>query len=258
MIRLQNMTCGYGKKVVLSEISLQIEGGHLTCLLGQNGAGKTTLFKTILGFIRPFEGTVFINEKPLHRLHPKELARAISYVPQAHATPFPYTAFDVVLMGRFVYSEGLFGLPDRKSRKIVHECFNRLEIEHLKDQYFSSLSGGEKQMVLIARAMAQQPLFIAMDEPTSNLDLGNQARVMNIAMMLKEQGYGVIMNTHAPEQALNYADKVILLQNGKIRDSGSPGEIMNSALISEIYKINLELVSAKTTDGKDHQVCVAI
>jgi iron complex transport system ATP-binding protein len=258
MIELKNIVCGYGKKVVLSGVNLTIEPGKLTCLMGQNGAGKTTLFKIILGLLPPMSGEVLFNGKPIKMLTPKEMAMAISYVPQAHGTPFPFTVFDVVLMGQYAYSEGMFKLPLKKNRQIANECICQLGIGHLKENYFSDLSGGEKQLVLIARAMAQQPRFIAMDEPTSNLDLGNQVKVMKIAQLLKDEGYGVIMNTHNPDHALNFADQVVLLKNGKIRESGNPTYVIDSPLITEIYETPIELVTTHTMGGDQRRVCLAV
>ena len=257
MIELKNISCGYGKKQVLSSVNLKIEEGKITCLLGQNGAGKTTLFKTIMGLLSPLNGTVFLNKKPLSHYTQKELARFFSYVPQAHNTPFPFTVSEVVLMGQYACSGGLLRLPRKENRKIATDCIHMLGIEKLKDNYFSTLSGGEKQLVLIARAMAQQPVFIAMDEPTSNLDMGNQVRVIKIAGMLKKQGYGIIMNTHAPEQALNFADHVILLKDGKVRKAGNPSQVLDSNMISEIYNTCIELVAAQTRNGDIRQVCIS-
>ncbi len=258
MIRIKNMVCGYGRKKILSDVNLEIEPGKLTCLLGKNGVGKTTLFKTILGFLPPLEGEILLGDKPLKKHSPKELAKMISYVPQAHGTPFPFSVFDVVLMGQFAYSGNLLSMPGKKNRDIAMECIQTLGIEKMKDKAFSKLSGGEKQMVLIARAMAQQPRFIAMDEPTSNLDLGNQVKVMQVAQLLRDKGYGVIMNTHNPDQALNYADCAVLLKDGKIKCSGHPDKIMVADQISEIYSTRVELFTTSTEDGSKRRVCVAL
>jgi len=258
MIQLQNIRCGYGKNVILSDVNLTIDHGKLTCLLGRNGAGKTTLFKTILGMLQPFEGTVLLHNKSLHSYTHKELAKKISYVPQVHGSPFSFTVLDIVLMGQYAHIDSFLGIPNKKHKAIALDCIKTLGIYNLTHKHFSKLSGGEKQMVLIARAMAQQPTFIAMDEPTSNLDLGNQSTVMQLAHLLKKQGFGVIMNTHAPEQALNHADHVVLLQNGGIKASGKPYEIINSKVISEVYNTNIELVTAQASDGKSRLVCVHI
>ena len=258
MIELKNISCGYGTKRVLSSVNLTIKEGEITCLLGQNGAGKTTLFRTILGMLPPLNGTIILNGKKLSDYTPKELARFISYVPQAHNTPFPFTVFEVVLMGQYARSARLLRLPGKENRRIASDCIQTLGIEKLKYKYFSTLSGGEKQLVLVARAMAQQPVFIAMDEPTSNLDMGNQTKVMKIAEMLKQQGFGIIMNTHNPDQVLNYSDKVILLKNGKVFKTGKPEQVMSSEIISGIYNTPVELVSAKTGNGTTRRICITL
>jgi len=258
MIELKNISCGYGRKQVLSSVNLTVFEGEITCLLGQNGAGKTTLFKTILGVLPPLSGTVILNGKNLSEYTSKELARFVSYVPQAHNTPFPFTVFEVVLMGQYARSAGLFRQPGKENREIACACIHTLGIDKLKYKYFSTLSGGEKQLVLIARAMAQQPAFIAMDEPTSNLDMGNQVKVMKIAEILKQQGYGIIMNTHNPDHVLNYSDAVVLLKNGKVFKTGTPKDVMNSEIVSGIYNTPVELVSAKISNGTTRRICITL
>lgn len=258
MIELSDLSCGYGQKRVLNEVNLQIEAGKMTCLLGKNGTGKTTLFKTLLGMLPALKGQIRLEGKPLQSYAPKALSRLMSYVPQAHGTPFPFTVFEVVLMGQYSASDGFWQVPDKKSKLIALKALQQLQIECLRNRLFSSLSGGEQQMVLIARALAQQPRYITMDEPTSNLDLGNQLTVMKMASWLRDQGYGIIMNTHNPEQALNYADQVVLLRNGRVRKAGNPVEVLNSQMISEIYSTDVELVEACTQDGQVRRVCVAL
>jgi iron complex transport system ATP-binding protein len=258
MIQTNNLVCGYGKKIILSDVNLQITPGEITSLLGKNGAGKTTLFKTILGLLPPLSGEVIIEGKELNKYAPHQLAKCISYVPQAHGTPFPFTVFDVVLMGQYSNARGFLKLPNHKSREIALKSMEMLDIIYLKDKFFSALSGGEKQMVLIARAIAQQPGFIAMDEPTSNLDLGNQMKVLKMVTMLKDEGYGIVMNTHCPEQALNYSDQVILLQNQQVTRQGKPGEILTSKTISRLYGTEIELTSASTSRGLHRKICMAI
>ncbi len=258
MIQLNNLTCGYGKKHILSNVTERIKQGEITCLLGKNGIGKTTLFKTILGLIPPLSGNILYKNKNITDYSHQELAKEISYVPQAHGTPFPFTVFDVVLMGNIAHAKGLFRHPSVEAQHIAASCISLLGIEHLSHQTFSKLSGGEKQMVLIARAMAQQPKFIAMDEPTSNLDMGNNIKVMKITHMLKKKGYGVLINTHSPEQALNYADHVIMLKEGKIAASGNPHVVIDTQSISDIYNAEIELIETKTIKGHMRKVCVTI
>ena len=258
MIELNNLSCGYGQKLVLEDVNLQIEAGKMTCLLGKNGTGKTTLFKTLLGMLPPLKGNIYLEDKPLKSYSPKSLSRLLSYVPQAHGTPFPFTVFEVVLMGQYSATDSFWHVPVKKNKIIALKALQQLQIERLRHRQFSSLSGGEQQLVLIARALAQQPQYITMDEPTSNLDLGNQLTVMKMASWLRDGGYGVIINTHNPEQALNYADQVVLLRNGRVRKAGNPIQVLNSQMISEIYSTDVELIEARTKDGLVRRVCVAL
>lgn len=256
MITLDNIQCGYGKKIILNNISCNIKKGALTCLLGKNGVGKTTLFKTILGILPTLSGNIYYDNKPLNSFTSKEFARYISYVPQAHGTPFSFSVFDVVLMGQYASTENIWGKPRKKSVEIALHCINSLGISHIANKPFSKLSGGEKQMVLIARAMAQQPMFIAMDEPTANLDMCNQIKVLQMAQLLKDKGYGIIMNTHDPNHALNYADKVIMLQNSEIMTSGEPKKVIDSGNISELYNTEIEIINAYTQNGVCKTICI--
>lgn len=257
MLKLENIDCGYGKKRILQNVNLSINSGEITCILGENGAGKSTLFKTILGLLPPLKGSVSFNDVLLNTCTQKDVAKIISYVPQAHGAPFNFTVFNIVLMGQYVHTRGLFSIPTKKNKQAAKDAIQLLGIGSLSNKIFSKLSGGEKQMVLIARAIAQQPRFIAMDEPTSNLDMKNQAKVMEIVDLLKQKGFGIIMNTHVPEQAFNYADQIILLKDGKVRKAGTPQEIMNSELISEIYNTKLELADVFMKNGENRKVCIA-
>lgn len=258
MIAVKNLSAGYGKKTILSNIYVDILEGEFTCLLGKNGTGKTTFFKTLLGLIPSLHGNIYYEGKNMFDLSPAQQAHIISYVPQAHNTPFPYKVIDVVMMGQYTHTKSWFGKPRKENKAVAHHCLEELGIERFANTTFSKLSGGEKQMVLIARAMAQRPKFIAMDEPTSNLDLGNQQLVLNTITKLKDGGYGIIMNTHSPEQALNYADKVLLLKNGQLAASGKPSDILDSELVSNLYNTKIEMISTKTSCGHTKHICIAI
>ncbi len=258
MISIENLSCGYGKKVVLDKVSATIEKGELTCLLGKNGAGKTTLFKTIMGLLPSLSGNVFIDDNAITSLSPSRLAKHISYVPQAHSTPFPFTVLEVVLMGQFVHTKGYFGKPSKENLNMAYESLFTLGIEHLAKKNFNKLSGGQKQMVLISRAIAQKPDYIAMDEPTANLDLGNSTKVMKVSGMLKKQGFGIIMNTHSPEQALQFADKVILLKNGLIEAEGKPDDVLKPEVLTELYDTKVEIIETFASSGEQRKLLITL
>lgn len=258
MITLNNLYCGYGNKEVLKDISFSIPEAKFTCLLGKNGVGKTTLFKTILGLLPAMGGEILYDGMRNTSFSAKKFARYISYVPQAHGTPFPFTVLDVVLMGQYAHSKSMFEKPKSLHIETAIQCMQTLGIEHLSHKNFARISGGEKQMVLIARAMAQQPKFIAMDEPTSNLDMGNQVRVMQLTKLLIQNGYGVIMNTHSPQQAMQYADEVVLLNDGTITHIGKPEEVLLANVVSDLYNTPMEIVETVTSSGDKRRVLITV
>lgn len=256
MIALKNISCGYQKKEVLSGVSVEIKQQNLTCLLGKNGVGKTTLFKTILGLLPVLKGEIIFNNKKKNAIPAKEFAKLISYVPQAHNTPFPFKVLDVVVMGQYIHSSGFMGAPAKQNIDIAVECLEILGINHLTHRNFTTLSGGEKQMVLIARAMAQQPDYIALDEPTANLDLGNRSQVMQTLCTLRDKGYGILMNTHSPQQVLHYADYVILLKNKGVAGKGKPAQVLTTNAVSELYNTPLEIIDAVSKNGEKRKVLI--
>lgn len=256
MITLENVCCGYDKKVVLKDVSISLRKSELTCLLGKNGVGKTTLFKTILGLIPALSGKIFYDGKENRNINAKDFAKYISYVPQAHGTPFPYSVLDVVLMGQYAHATGMFGKPEKKNVDIALQSLHSLGIDYLTKKNFSKISGGEKQLVLIARAVTQQPQYIAMDEPTANLDMGNQYSVLQLAQLLKQQGFGVIMNTHTPEHAINYADEVVLLHESRLLEHGNPKTVIHSKVLSKLYDTDIEMIKTQMSNGNYRYVCV--
>jgi iron complex transport system ATP-binding protein len=235
-IELKDLACGYGKKVVLEHFSAAIHTGEIFCLLGPNGIGKTTLFKTILHLLPPLAGEITIDGKDSRRLSSKELARYIGYVPQAHTPPFNFTTLDVIVMGR-ISRMGAFGSPKIADYDYAVEVLERLGVSHLKDRVYTRLSGGERQMVLIARALAQEPAFLMMDEPTSNLDFGNQARVLEQVIRVSRGNLGVIMTTHFPEHVMMLKSRVALLKRSGEIVEGDAESVLTGESLSETYGI---------------------
>jgi len=188
----QSVRCGYGRFDVVHDISFTVSAGEVLCLLGPNGAGKTTLFKSLLGLLPLRGGRVLLAGRDLSTWRRRELARTVAYVPQAQAAPFPFTVAEVVLMGR-TPRLGVAGSPGRADVLAAQENMSRLGVDHLAGRPFTGISGGERQLVLIARALTQEPELLMMDEPTSNLDLGNQARVLREIRALAADGLAIIM-----------------------------------------------------------------
>ena len=251
MIEIKNVSCGYKGKVVVSDFSATIRAGEIMCLLGPNGVGKTTLFKCILGILPLMSGSITYNGQDIREFNTAQMARIIAYVPQAHTPPFAFNAYDVVAMGRTAHL-GLTGRPSKEDMRIAAECMDRLGIGHLADRIYTELSGGERQMVLIARALAQEPAFLMMDEPTSNLDFGNQARVLENICNLAASGLGIIMTTHEPDHVFQCGANVSLMMNGKKYLSGSSEQIITENNLGSAYGIEVAVVNTPYHNREFH------
>lgn len=239
-IDLRNVSCGYGNRVIQSGISFSVKSGEICCLLGPNGVGKTTLFKTMLGFIKRISGEILLDGQDIAKMPLKKLAKNFGYVPQAQGSPFPYTVEEVVTMGRISHM-GLFATPGRKDRNIANSIMENLEISYLKNKLYTEVSGGERQMTLIARALAQEPSFLVMDEPTANLDFGNQIRVLRQINRLSQEGIGIIMTTHFPDHAFQCRSKVALLQRNKPFMFGNADEIVTEENLQSAYGVSIKV-----------------
>jgi len=242
-IQFKHATLGYGEKVVLKDVNLTLSTGKTTCVIGKNGAGKTTLFKSLLGLIPVLSGEILFDGKNVSQWSRRKFARMVSYVSQSRITAFPYSALDVVLFGRLAHLPS-FASPRKKDVEIAEECLELLNISHLRDRVFTHLSGGEQQMVIIARALAQQPAFLVMDEPTANLDFSNQAKIICQVNALKNTSLGVLMATHTPSQAEMCHADVIVIHNGTVWKQGNYDEIITERLLQEIYDVEVEICPA--------------
>jgi len=257
VLKVENLVCGYGSQRVIKEISFYIEQGQVMCILGPNGSGKSTLFKSILGFIDIEKGQILVNGRDIRQLSRKEMAENIGYVPQGHIPLFPFEALDVVLMGRTAHL-GLFQSPGKKEIKIAEEAFEILGIPHLRNKIYTKMSGGEKQLVLFARSLVTQPKILILDEPTSNLDFGNQIMVLKHIQKLADLGMSIIMSSHFPEHAFLYSQKVLLLEKGRIYGSGTPEDAVTEQSLEDLYGVKVDLMSATTRRGKNIKVCVPL
>lgn len=246
MIEVRNLQFAYGSRSVLQDVSFSARPGELVFILGANGAGKTTLFRCILGLLSGYRGQVLLDGQDASALSPRELAKKIAYIPQAHHPVFPYTALDMVLMGTN-HRLNLFSSPGKQERKIAMDALEQLGIGDYADRNFQHLSGGEQQLVLVARAIAQQAKILVMDEPTSSLDFGNQVRVLERVSALAWQGYTVLLSCHNPQHAMLYAQRVIALDQGRVVADGPPAAALNPELMRRLYGVPARFV--ETDDG---------
>lgn len=232
---VENLEFSYPKKDVLKDIGLSIEEGDCLAILGTNGAGKSTILKCLNKILKPRRGTVYINDRDTSELKGVELAKNIAYVPQNHDAS-RNTVFDTVLLGRKPYISWDVGENDMK---IVSDILALLNLEDYSMCYTDELSGGELQKVVIARALAQQPKILLMDEPTSNLDLRNQMEVLKIVEeIIKKQKISVVVTMHDLNLALRFANKFLLLKEGELFDFGN-ASIVNSDSIKAVYGIDV-------------------
>lgn len=242
LLQTSKLTIGYHNKPLVVEIDLTLQAAQVLCLLGPNGSGKSTLFKTVLGLIPALSGTVEFLSKPLTRWSRRQLARQIAYVPQQSHAMFAFSAFDMVLMGRSAHI-GLFSAPSTRDQAVAWQSLERLGVAHLAERLFTELSGGEQQLILLARALAQEPKVLILDEPTASLDFGNQILVLEQIRRLKDQGLGIFLCTHQPEHATRLADDVLLLANGKVLAQGSAYEVLNISNLAALYGLDDERLS---------------
>ena len=246
-----DLSVGYGSKAVASGISVEITTGQVFCLLGPNGCGKTTFFRTLLGLLRPLAGTVRLGGTLLADLSRAEIARRVAYVPQGHTPAFAYTVEDVVLMGRTAHL-GVVSQPGRRDRLKAHDALEHLGIGELADADYSRLSGGQRQLVLIARALAGEAAFMVMDEPTASLDYGNRSLVLCRIRALADSGIGVVLSSHDPDHVLAVGDQAALMRDGLILRQGPVDEVIDSASIGALYGMPVEVLVL--TDGR--RVCL--
>jgi iron complex transport system ATP-binding protein len=238
MIEVRNLSFQYSRETkVLDGISFSAEEGQFISLLGPNGAGKSTLMKCMLGLMRSYSGEILIDGINIRTLTPRALAKKIAYIPQSADSVFNYTVEEVVLMGTTPHASGILG-PGKKEKAAAGEALQNLGIRKLQDRSFMNISGGERQLVLIARALAQKADILLMDEPTANLDYGNQVQVLEGVKKLVRNGYTIIQSTHNPDQAFLYSDQLMALNHGKIIAFGSPEEMITDRLIHELYGID--------------------
>lgn len=234
LLSAENVTIGFSGRPVLRDVSLTFRRGEIVSLLGPNGSGKTTLLRTLLGFHHPEKGRVLFEGRAISARDRQTIARNIAYVPQVHRASFAYRVMDVVLMGRIPH-KSFFCRITREDTEIAIDALRKLSILHLKDRPYTQISGGERQLTLIARAMAQGAHTLIMDEPLNGLDYGNQIKLLESLLDLGNEGYTLIKSTHFPDHALWIAHRVVMLKDGAVMADGAPDQVITGANLYALY-----------------------
>jgi len=253
-LKVERLAFGYPGRVVGRDVSFSLAAGQVLCLLGPNGSGKTTLFRTLLRLIEPHGGAVLVDGASIGGWPRRRLAQVFGYVPQAQAGTFPFSARDVVLMGRTAHV-GVFASPTARDHRHAEAALEALGIAHLADRSYPEMSGGERQLALVARALAQEPSILVLDEPTASLDFGNQVRVLAHVQSLAQRGIAVVLSTHDPDQAFLCADLVALLHDGRLAHLGPPSDVITAATLRDAYGVDVDVVTI-VRGGRPIRVCL--
>jgi iron complex transport system ATP-binding protein len=241
MLTVQSLAFGFPGRTIGRDVSFALEAGEVMCVLGPNGGGKTTLFRTLLGLLPPHAGTITIDAAPLQSLSRTEVARRVGYVPQGHAGYFAYTVREFVLMGRTAHL-GIFSSPAKRDGMVAERALESLGIAHLGDKPVTEISGGERQLALVARALAQEPKLLVLDEPTASLDFGNQVRVLQRVSALAASGISILFSSHDPDHAFLCARRALLLAGGRVLEIGAPRAVIRPDTLQRLYGVSVSVI----------------
>lgn len=238
MLEVRGLRCGYGKTEIVHGASFDVADGEFVCIVGSNGCGKTTTLKTVLGLLPPLGGEVLLGGADVLAMDERERARRFAYIPQVHTPPFPFSVADVVILGRTPHLTNRLSNTTAHDRDVAFRAMQTLSIEHLAHETYTELSGGQQQLVLIARALAQEPDVLVMDEPTASLDFGNQQVVLSQMRNLVDAGTSVLMVTHDPNHAFYCADAVVVMDRGEVQAIGAPEQVITTRMLRDVYRAN--------------------
>ena len=228
---------------VFSEVSFGVDAGEIVSVVGPNGAGKSTLLKCLNGLLVPMGGNIRVDGKDIRRTSRKALGRTIGYVPQHDEDTFGFSVLEIVLMGRAAHI-GPFGSPSARDVRIAEAAIADVGLESLAHKNLNELSGGQAQLVIVARALAAKPRLLLLDEPTSHLDIRNQALVLKVLHSLsRQQGLSVLMTTHSPDHAFLFSDKVLMLRKDSAPLFGEPGRVMTVEAIGQAFGIDVQIIN---------------
>lgn len=245
MLKISGLSCGYGKRVVLQEVSFVIKPGEFMGIIGPNGSGKTTLLRAITGLLRPFEGTISLEGRETHEMARRQLAQKVAVVTQLpEATP-PFSVEEFVLMGRVPHWGRFQLLETAKDVERAERAMTLTGIEYARDCRMGELSGGEQQLAFVARALAQEPRLLLLDEPTAHLDIGHQGQIMDLLRQLnKEQSLTIVVVLHDLALASLYCQRLILLHEGRLRKIGPPKRVLTKEMVEEVYQTTVSVMKA--------------
>ena len=262
-MELRNASFSYDNKKIFNDISFSVNQGEVFCVLGPNGCGKTTLLDCILGISKLNDGDILFNNISISSIGPKKLAELLAYVPQSHQRTFPYTVEEIVLMGR-AHKTKLFSAPTEYDKQIVTKALKRVGIESLAKRPYTQISGGQCQLVMIARALAQESKIIIMDEPTSHLDFKHELILLELVVdLIKEREITVIMATHFPNHPYYFENKgidttIALMNNGSFEEVGSPKQILNESNIKKVYNINSKVITCDIDENSSIRQVISL
>lgn len=251
ILEARALAFGFPDRTVGRDVDLTLQAGEVLCVLGPNGGGKTTLFRTLLGLIPKISGTVRIDGRDIDAISRAEVARAAGYVPQGHSAYFAFTLREFVLMGRTA-RVAAFATPGRADRETAERALAALGIAHLAERPVTQVSGGERQLALVARALAQEPKVLVMDEPTASLDFGNQVKVIERIAGLARSGIAVLFSTHDPDHAFLAADRALLLGDGRTLAIGAPREVIRADTLQALYGVSIRVLDL----GEGRHTCL--
>ncbi len=257
-VDIHNLSFGYSQHWedrIFSEIDISLNPGEVFCLLGPNGSGKSTLLKCITRLLRPTSGNVRIDGDNLTDMSPGKIARKMGFVPQSLTSTFPFTVEEIVVMGR-ASRISMISSPSRKDREMAMASLEQIGIARLAKRPCNRLSGGEWQLVLIARALTQSPGVLLLDEPTSHLDLGNQIKILEVVENLSGSGITIIMASHFPDHAFLNADQVGILKKGRLLALGAPDEVLTDDVLETTYGIRIRVI--RVLENINRKICVPV
>ena len=255
LLKVQDISFSYPGAQIFEQIGFEIRPGEVFCVLGPNGSGKTTLLDCILGWLKPLSGQIMLNGLDTGQMSARQIARNVSYVPQIHEKTFPYRVRDIVIMGRASYLHS-FSLPSQEDKEIAERALEMVGIAHLQDRPYTQLSGGEGQLVMVARALTQNTPLIIMDEPTAHLDYRHELMILEIIVkLIKETGLSILMATHIPNHCFYFENQGVACQAAMLRNKhfeivGEASDVLSEPRLGELYDIRASIVDCMVDNGK--------